>query len=129
MRGERLTMLPDSSSEGSPHGQFRLDALVCVVILHLIHRWPIGWRVGSMTHKTVTVTIVIPLREEAETLLTLFRASQFSRLFKRLRIHGFIKTVGQRCKYDLTVLGRTMGTAAVKLCEIIIPILHQPETA
>ncbi|HWT78778.1 MAG TPA: hypothetical protein VN648_08230 [Candidatus Methylomirabilis sp.] len=82
-----------------------------------------------MTHKTVTVTIVIPLREEAETLLTLFRASQFSRLFKRLRIHGFIKTVGQRCKYDLTVLGRTMGTAAVKLCEIIIPILHQPETA
>ena len=56
--------------------------------------------------------------------------AQLSRLLKRLRIHGLIKKIGKRYKYYLTVLGRTVATAALKLRELVlIPLLNQPVAA
>jgi DNA-binding HxlR family transcriptional regulator len=53
-----------------------------------------------------------------------------SRALKRLRTHGLIKKIGHRYKYYLTVLGRTVATAALKLRElVIIPTLNQPVLA
>jgi hypothetical protein len=53
--------------------------------------------------------------------------ARLSRALKRLRTHGLIKKVGHRYKYYLTVLGRTVATAALKLRElVIIPALNQP---
>jgi hypothetical protein len=51
--------------------------------------------------------------------------AQLSRALKRLRTHGLIKKIGHRYKYYLTVLGRTVSAAALKLRElVIIPALN-----
>ena len=56
--------------------------------------------------------------------------AQLSRLLKRLRTHGLIKKIGKRYKYYLTMLGRTVATAALKLRElVVIPLLNQPVAA
>ena len=44
-----------------------------------------------------------------------FRASQISRLLKRLRLHGIIKKVGHTYKYYLTQLGRHVAIAGLTL--------------
>jgi hypothetical protein len=52
--------------------------------------------------------------------------SQLSRSLKRLRVHGLIKKIGNRYKYYVTVLGRTVMAAALKLRElVVIPALNQ----
>lgn len=57
-------------------------------------------------------------------------AAQLSRALKRLRTHGLIKKIGRRYKYYLTVLGRTVATAALKLRELVlIPALTHPVPA
>ena len=54
---------------------------------------------------------------------------QLSRMLKRLRTHGLIKKIGRRYKYYLTILGRTIAMAGLKLRElVIIPMLNQPMT-
>jgi hypothetical protein len=55
---------------------------------------------------------------------------QMSRLLKRLRSHGLIKKIGGRYKYYLTIFGRTVVTAALKLRELVIlPALQHPMPA
>jgi hypothetical protein len=54
-------------------------------------------------------------------------AAQLARMIKRLRAHGLLKKIGQRYKYYLTKLGRTVVTTALKLRELfIIPALNEP---
>lgn len=56
--------------------------------------------------------------------------ARLSRALKRLRTHGLIKKIAHRYKYYLTVLGRTVATAALKLRElVVIPALNQPVLA
>lgn len=56
--------------------------------------------------------------------------AQLSRALKRLRLHGLLKKIGNRYKYYLTTLGRTVATAALKLRQlVIIPMLNQPAPA
>ncbi len=55
---------------------------------------------------------------------------QLSRCLKRLRTHGLIKKIGERYKYYLTTLGRTVATTALKLrALVVIPMLNQPVAA
>jgi len=49
-----------------------------------------------------------------------FNAGQVTRLLKRLRVHGLIKSVGRRYKYYLTEFGRQAATMALKLREMVI---------
>jgi hypothetical protein len=56
-------------------------------------------------------------------------AAQLGRMIKRLRAHGLLQKIGKRYKYDLTKLGRTVVTTALKLRELfIIPCLNDPAT-
>ena len=56
--------------------------------------------------------------------------AHLSRLLKRLRTHGLLKKIGERSKYSLTTLSRTVATAARKLrALVIIPMLNQPVAA
>jgi hypothetical protein len=53
--------------------------------------------------------------------------AQLGRMIKRLRAHGLLKKIGNRYKYYLTKLGRTVVTTALKLRELfIIPSLNEP---
>ncbi len=47
-------------------------------------------------------------------------AGQIARMLKRLRTHGLIKKIGRRYKYYLTVTGKTVVAAALKLREMVI---------
>ena len=50
-------------------------------------------------------------------------------MIKRRRAHGLLKKIGRRYKYDLTKLGRTVVTTALKLRELfLIPSLNEPAT-
>jgi len=49
-----------------------------------------------------------------------FRASQVSRLLKRLRLHGIIKKVGNTYKYYLTELGRHVAVAGLTLKNLFL---------
>lgn len=56
--------------------------------------------------------------------------ARLSRALRPLRTHRLIKKVAHRYKYYLTVLGRTVATAALKLRElVIIPALNEPVLA
>ena len=46
--------------------------------------------------------------------------SQIARLLKRLRTHGLIKKIGRQYKYYLTVTGKTVIAAALKLRELVV---------
>jgi hypothetical protein len=46
--------------------------------------------------------------------------AQVSRLLKRLHLHGLIKKVGHTYKYYLTVLGKSVVLAALKLRELVV---------
>jgi len=56
------------------------------------------------------------LRQQLDGL----NAGQVTRLLKRLRVHGLIKSVGRRYKYYLTEFGRQAATMALKLREMVI---------
>jgi predicted transcriptional regulator len=48
-----------------------------------------------------------------------------SRLFKRLRVHGLIKSVGKTYKYYVTKLGKEVIFQAEKIKELVlIPALN-----
>jgi len=47
-------------------------------------------------------------------------ASQISRMFKRLRVHGLIRKVRKRYRYNLTVLGQKLILIALKLRQDIV---------
>lgn len=52
------------------------------------------------------------------------KASQVSRLLKRLRLHGLLKKVARRHKYYLTVLGRRVVACCLRLREeVVLPAL------
>ena len=54
-----------------------------------------------------------------------FNAAKVSRLFKRLRVHGLIKSVGKTYKYYLTKLGKEVIFQAEKIKELVlIPALN-----
>lgn len=56
-------------------------------------------------------------------------SGQISRTLKRLRVHGLIKRVARTYKYYLTVMGRRVATAALKLRELVlIPQLARDPT-
>jgi hypothetical protein len=56
-------------------------------------------------------------------------SAQLARRIKRLRAQGLLKKIGQRSKYDLTKLGRTVVTTAWKLRELfLIPSRNGPAT-
>jgi len=55
--------------------------------------------------------------------------TQLGRMIKRLRVHGLLKKIGNRYKYYLTKLGRTVVTTALKLRELfVIPSLNETAT-
>jgi hypothetical protein len=49
-----------------------------------------------------------------------FKASKISRLLKRLRVHGLIKSVGKTYKYYATKLGKEVILQAEKIKEIVL---------
>jgi len=54
-----------------------------------------------------------------------FNASKVSRLFKRMRVHGLIKSVGKTYKYYITKLGKEVILQAEKIKELVlIPALN-----
>ena len=63
--------------------------------------------------------------KDIRELLPKFNASKTSRLLKRLRIHGLIKSVGKTFKYYVTKLGKQTILQAQKIKELVlIPALN-----
>jgi len=63
--------------------------------------------------------------KDIRQILPNFNASKISRLFKRMRVHGLIKSVGKTYKYYITKLGKEVILQAEKIKKLVlIPALN-----